>query len=70
MQTKQIIYVKINNNSIQDAIKAIADHLDVTSRMAWDNKLDLDMMLTKKELSVDGGRSLANKEIALANFIG
>ncbi|NXV38976.1 SYNA protein, partial [Rissa tridactyla] len=35
-------------NYIRDAVKGIAERLDATSRMAWENRIALDMMLAKK----------------------
>lgn len=35
-------------NYTRDAIKEIAEQLDATSRMAWENKIALDMMLAEK----------------------
>jgi hypothetical protein len=35
-------------NNTRNAIKGITEQLGPTSQMAWDNKLDLDVMLPKK----------------------
>ncbi|XP_072406914.1 uncharacterized protein [Chiloscyllium punctatum] len=35
-------------NYTRDAVKGIAEQLDATSRMAWENRLALDMMLAEK----------------------
>ncbi|NXW51627.1 SYNA protein, partial [Nyctiprogne leucopyga] len=36
-------------NYTRDAVKGIAEQLDATSRMAWENRLALDMVLAEKE---------------------
>ena len=35
-------------NYIRDAIKGITEQLDATSKMAWENRIALDMMLVEK----------------------
>ncbi|XP_067869188.1 syncytin-2-like [Heterodontus francisci] len=47
-----ITYIYYNQqrfiNYTRDAVKGIAEQLDATSRMAWENRLALDMILAKK----------------------
>jgi hypothetical protein len=48
----QVNYIYYNQqrfvNYTRDAIKGIAEQLGLTSQMAWENRLALEMMLAKK----------------------